>query len=184
MEKSTTTAGVFPAAIVEEAWQQVGASFERFCLTAGIAALAGMMEGDAARGDRLHRGADACPRLELGSAALSIGGKANLTMRSRQGGRMRSRQSRSAVGSPTSASSTALRVNASASPARNAAEQRSSSCCGSRPGGRRDCPTGPSRTGRPRTRPGRLGVNPSVIGISLVSTRRALWASRSMGDAI
>jgi putative transposase len=49
MEKSTTPAGVVSAAIVEEAWQQVGASFERFCLTAGIATLAGMMEGDAAR---------------------------------------------------------------------------------------------------------------------------------------
>jgi putative transposase len=49
MGKSTTAAGVVPAAIVEEAWQQVGASFERFCLTAGIATLAGMMEGDAAR---------------------------------------------------------------------------------------------------------------------------------------
>ena len=48
MEKSTTPAGGFPAAIVEEAWQQVGASFERFCLTAGIATLAGMMERDAA----------------------------------------------------------------------------------------------------------------------------------------
>ena len=49
MEKSTTEAGIVPAAIVEEAWQQVGASFERFCLTAGIATLAGMMETDAAR---------------------------------------------------------------------------------------------------------------------------------------
>jgi putative transposase len=49
MEKSTTEAGVVPAAIVEEAWQQVGASFERFCLTAGIATLAGIMETDAAR---------------------------------------------------------------------------------------------------------------------------------------
>jgi hypothetical protein len=39
MEKSTTAAGVVPAAIVEEAWQQVGVSFERFCLTAGIAML-------------------------------------------------------------------------------------------------------------------------------------------------
>ena len=48
MENSTTPAGGFPAAIVEEAWQQVGASFERFCLTAGIATLAGMMERDAA----------------------------------------------------------------------------------------------------------------------------------------
>ena len=45
MEKSITPAGGFPSAIVEEAWQQVGASFERFCLTAGIATLAGMMEG-------------------------------------------------------------------------------------------------------------------------------------------
>src|SRR5260370_30281352 len=49
MTKCTTPAGVGRAAIVEEAWQQVGASFERFCLTAGIATLAGMMEGDAAR---------------------------------------------------------------------------------------------------------------------------------------
>ena len=49
MKKSSTPAGFVPAAIVEEAWQQVGASFERFCLTAGIATLAGMMEGDAAR---------------------------------------------------------------------------------------------------------------------------------------
>src|SRR5271166_559938 len=59
MNKSTTPAGVFPAAIVEEAWQQVGASFERFCLTAGIASLASMMEADAARlcGERYGRGA-------------------------------------------------------------------------------------------------------------------------------
>ena len=58
MEKSTTAAGVVPAAIVEEAWQQVGASFERFCLTAGIATLAGMMKADAARlcGERYGRG--------------------------------------------------------------------------------------------------------------------------------
>jgi len=59
MEKSTTAAGVVPAAIVEEAWQQVGVSFERFCLTAGIATLAGMMEGDAAR----LRGIRGCGRL-------------------------------------------------------------------------------------------------------------------------
>ena len=49
MGKSITPSGVVPAAIVEEAWQQVGASFERFCLTAGIATLAGMMEADATR---------------------------------------------------------------------------------------------------------------------------------------
>jgi transposase-like protein len=47
MKKSTTTAGVVPAAIVDEAWQEVGASFERFCLTAGLATLAAMMDEDA-----------------------------------------------------------------------------------------------------------------------------------------
>jgi putative transposase len=58
MDKSSTAVGVFPATIVEEAWQQVGASFERFCLTAGIATLADMMEADAARlcGVRYRRG--------------------------------------------------------------------------------------------------------------------------------
>src|SRR5512147_884087 len=49
MKESTTSAAVIPAAIVEEAWQEVGASFERFWLTAGIATLAQMMEEDAAR---------------------------------------------------------------------------------------------------------------------------------------
>ena len=47
MKKSTTSATVVPVTIVEEAWQEVGASFERFCLTAGIATLARMMEEDA-----------------------------------------------------------------------------------------------------------------------------------------
>ena len=49
MNEATTSAGVVPAAIVEEAWREVGASFERFCLTAGIATLAHMMEEDTAR---------------------------------------------------------------------------------------------------------------------------------------
>jgi len=49
MKKSTTLAAVVPAAIVEDAWQGVEASFERFCLTAGIATLASMMEEDATR---------------------------------------------------------------------------------------------------------------------------------------
>jgi hypothetical protein len=48
MGKSITPAGVVPAAIVDEAWQQVAVSFERFCLTAGIATLAKMMEKDVA----------------------------------------------------------------------------------------------------------------------------------------
>ena len=49
MKKSTTQAAVFPAAIVEDALQDVQDSFERFCLTAGIATLANMMEEDATR---------------------------------------------------------------------------------------------------------------------------------------
>jgi putative transposase len=49
MKEFTTSAAVVPVAIVEEAWQAVGASFERFCLTAGIATLATMMEEDAVR---------------------------------------------------------------------------------------------------------------------------------------
>ncbi len=59
MMKSTTLAAVVPVAIVEQAWQEVGASFERFCLTAGIATLATMMEEDAARlcGPRYGRAA-------------------------------------------------------------------------------------------------------------------------------
>jgi hypothetical protein len=36
MKESTRSAAVVPVAIVEEAWREVGASFERFCLTAGI----------------------------------------------------------------------------------------------------------------------------------------------------
>jgi hypothetical protein len=55
-------AAVVPVAIVEEASQEVGASFERFCLTAGIATLATMMEEDAAR----HRDRRTGPRPHLG----------------------------------------------------------------------------------------------------------------------
>ena len=49
MKESTTSASIVPAPIVEAAWQEVGASFERFCLTAGIATLAQIMEEDATR---------------------------------------------------------------------------------------------------------------------------------------
>ncbi|MGH7072584.1 MAG: IS256 family transposase [Stellaceae bacterium] len=49
MKETTTLAAVVPAAIVDEAWQEVGASFERFCLTAGITTLANMMAEDATR---------------------------------------------------------------------------------------------------------------------------------------
>ena len=47
MKKPTTLTAVVPAANIEEAWQEVGASFERFCLTAGLATLSSMMEEDA-----------------------------------------------------------------------------------------------------------------------------------------
>ena len=49
MKKFTTSAAIDPAAIVEDAWQDVGASFERFCLATGVATLTGMMEEDASR---------------------------------------------------------------------------------------------------------------------------------------
>ena len=49
MKKSTTSAAVVPASIIEDAWQAVGASFERFCLTTGLATLADMLEEDATR---------------------------------------------------------------------------------------------------------------------------------------
>ena len=59
MKKITTSAAIGAGAIVEEAWQEVGASFERFCLTAGIATLSGMLEEDTVRlcGSRYGRAA-------------------------------------------------------------------------------------------------------------------------------
>jgi len=47
MKKSTTVRSIDPSAIVGLAWEEVGASFERFCLTAGISTLAAMMDEDA-----------------------------------------------------------------------------------------------------------------------------------------
>ena len=47
MDKSRETSDGMPETAVAEAWQQVGASFERFCLTAGISALRQLMEQDA-----------------------------------------------------------------------------------------------------------------------------------------
>src|ERR1700720_3543059 len=47
MGKSRGTPDGTPEAAVAEAWQGVGASFERFCLTAGVSALSQMMEQDA-----------------------------------------------------------------------------------------------------------------------------------------
>ena len=47
MKKGSTSAGIVASGI-ERAWEDVAASFERFCLTAGIATLAELMERDAA----------------------------------------------------------------------------------------------------------------------------------------
>ena len=47
MKEITTSAACGPGAIVENTWQDVGASFERFCLTAGIATVSGLLEEDA-----------------------------------------------------------------------------------------------------------------------------------------
>ncbi len=47
MRNPITSAAVVAAESVEQAWAEVGASFERFCLNAGLASLAGMMEAEA-----------------------------------------------------------------------------------------------------------------------------------------
>ena len=47
MKKCNTVRSVEPSAILDLAWKEVGASFERFCLTAGISSLVEMMEEDA-----------------------------------------------------------------------------------------------------------------------------------------
>ncbi len=49
MKKIITTSKPDATAMVEVAWQTVGESFDHFCLTAGIATLAGMLEDDAER---------------------------------------------------------------------------------------------------------------------------------------
>ena len=60
MKTPITSAAVMPSALVDEAVDEVRASFERLCLTAGLATLTGMMEEDAARlcGPRHGRGGD------------------------------------------------------------------------------------------------------------------------------
>ena len=47
MKTNSTRPAANATALVTEAWEAVGASFERFCLTAGVATLAKMMEEDA-----------------------------------------------------------------------------------------------------------------------------------------
>ena len=60
MKTSTIKTNAMPNAPVGKAWDEVSASFDRFCLAAGIETLDAMMEGDAeaACGPRHSRGAD------------------------------------------------------------------------------------------------------------------------------
>ena len=60
MKKVTTSSRIAPAEIVKTAWEEVGVSFERFCLSAGIATLTQMMEEDASAlcGSRYGRSAE------------------------------------------------------------------------------------------------------------------------------
>src|SRR3954463_12717995 len=58
MKTSSTMTSVIPSAPVGKAWEEVSASFDRFCLAAGIETLGTMMESDAeaACGPRHARG--------------------------------------------------------------------------------------------------------------------------------
>jgi hypothetical protein len=98
------------------------------------------------------------------SAALLIGGSANSTARSR--GKIRSRHSRIANGSPARAASTALRVSVSASLASSfwAAIVALLREPNRRPAGFPDCPLG---NGRPRTRSDGFSATLSTIRTSL-----------------
>ena len=49
MKRNITSAVIDATALVDEAWQDVGASFERFCVTTGIATLSSMLEADTAQ---------------------------------------------------------------------------------------------------------------------------------------
>src|SRR4051812_34529658 len=60
MKTSSTMTSVIPSAPVGKAWEEVSASFDRFCLAAGIETLGAMMEADAelACGPRHSRSED------------------------------------------------------------------------------------------------------------------------------
>src|SRR5258705_10951565 len=60
MKTSTMMTSAMPSAPVGKAWEEVSASFDRFCLAAGIETLGAMMEADAevACGPRHSRSED------------------------------------------------------------------------------------------------------------------------------
>src|SRR3954471_2103102 len=80
--KKDITRSAAVASGVEEAWQDVSGSFERFCVTAGIARLTDMMERDAAEscgqrygredGRRRHRWGQTAGRLGFHGGKMAI----------------------------------------------------------------------------------------------------------------
>jgi hypothetical protein len=58
MKRNSTHVSTGATGLIEDAWQDVGASFERFCLTTGIATLSSMLESDAAELCGLRHGRD------------------------------------------------------------------------------------------------------------------------------
>ena len=75
MKRFSTTATALPRWVlgpVGKAWAEVSASFERFCLAAGIEALGAMMEKDAeeACGPRHARGEGRCGHRCSGYASM------------------------------------------------------------------------------------------------------------------
>jgi putative transposase len=85
MDKSRENAAGMPEAAVAAAWQLVGASFERFCLAAGVRALSEMMEQDAIElcGPRYgHKDGKAAHRWGKTEGKIGFhGGKVSLTRR-------------------------------------------------------------------------------------------------------
>src|SRR5215472_12481148 len=95
MDKSRETSDGMPEPAVAEAWQLVGASFEHFCLAAGVSALRRLMEQDAVElcGPRYgHKDGKAAHRWGKTEGKVGFhGGKVSLTrprVRARDGQEM------------------------------------------------------------------------------------------------
>jgi putative transposase len=74
MKRHSTPSTADTTGLVTEAWDAVGASFEHFCLTAGVATLARMMEEDAtALCGRRHERSDGRSAYRWGRTAGKIG---------------------------------------------------------------------------------------------------------------
>jgi hypothetical protein len=108
-----------------------------------------------------------------------IAAEISSTARSRHGGRIRSMQSRIAVGHRRAPVRRPCALEPR-TPPRATLRQRASPCCGSRAGGRPGCPTGPSRTAARAPAPAVLVTSTSDMVVPLVrslahSRRRGRW---------